>query len=88
MSTKLIELAQQAYWETARLVDGHNGTDIHKIPWMGGILDNRGYVRLEEAKCEDGVKRQVLTTHPRLVSRCDVTKGFSVRSVSWLKTWV
>lgn len=67
MSIKLIELAQQAYWETARLVDGHNGTDIQKIPWMGGILDNRGYVRLEEAKCEDGIKRKVLTTHPKWV---------------------
>lgn len=76
MSTKLIDLAQQAYWETARLVDGHNGTDIHKIPWMGGILDNRGYVRLEEAKCEDGVKRQVLTTHPKWVGNGTIKGWF------------
>jgi hypothetical protein len=64
----LADYAAGADWESALLLpDGHNGTDVEVLPWMGDEADSRGFVRLDAVYMEDGSIQNALRMHPKWV---------------------
>lgn len=63
----LFDIAPSARWESARLTDEHNGTDVTSLQWgVAPAQPVAGFVGLRpNVVCEDGKSYDVLHMHPR-----------------------
>lgn len=77
----LLDLAEDANWESGRLAGAHSMANSHDLPFPGDDDDDRGFVRVDSVTMEDGKNARALRTHPKWVENGTIKGWFPRREL-------